>query len=502
MASNTKRIAKNTLFMYIRMFFLMFISLYTSRVLLQQLGVSDFGIYNLVGSLVIMFNSLRGIFASSTQRFLNFEMGRYNFDRLQKIFSMSIQVNFFIACVFVLAAEIFGWWFFKYKINIDPARFFAAQVVFQLTILTSVVSVMTTPYDAVIIANERLNFYAIISILEGVLKLGVIFLLPLLKMDKLILYGFLLFAVQITIRFINSIYCKHHFKESSFKITRDKVLFKEMFSFAGWSFLGNTGYSLINEGLNMALNTFGGPIVNAARGIAYQIRYAVEQFLNSVNKATEPFAVKTYARENFEDFYKVHFFMSKIMYFVYVSISICLYMNSSEILNFWLGIIPEYSIIFVQLILINGVFRSLSIPMGLLFEAANKVKPFHIRNIILNILLFTCGIVALEMGYPFESVFILMAIFSFLQWATIVIQAHYLCEFPTKSYFINVILPLFIHTLLSIVWGVLIFKSLSSFNYGWLLGIFILIIVMTIQWYILVLNGFERNKVNIILHKK
>lgn len=497
-SNNTKRIAKNTMFMYMRMILLMLISLYSSRILLKELGVEDFGVYNLVGSLVIMFNSLRGIFSSSTQRFLNFEMGRNNFDRLQKIFSMSIQVNFFIACVFVIAAEIFGWWFFNYKINIDPSRMFAAQIVFQLTIATSVVSVMTTPFDAIIIANERLNFYAYISILEAILKLCIIFILPIFGVDKLILYGVLLFSVQILIRFINSIYCKVHFKESKFTITRDKSLFKEMFSFAGWSFLGNTGYSLINEGLNMVLNIYGGAVVNAARGLAYQIRYAIEQFLNSVNKAVDPFAVKTFAKEDVDTFYKIHFLMSKILYFVYLAIALSLYLNTENVLNLWLPVIPKYTIIFVQLIIINGLIRSLGHPLNLLFEAANEVKYYHIRNIIVNILLFLTGIAVLEIGFPYESVFVVMVIFSFIQWFTMIIQAKILCDFPLKSYLTRVVIPLIIHTALSIVWGVLVFKAFAFVNYGWLIGILIIAALMCLQFYCIVLNNFERNRVKSI----
>lgn len=236
-ASTGKRLAKNTAFMYGRMIILTLITLYTSRVVLRELGVDDFGIYNVVGSIVAMFSALRGLFATSTQRFMNYEMGKGNRDRLQLVFNTGSLINVILAAVFVVGVEIVGWWFFEYKINVDPSRLVAAKWVFQLSVASAVVSMMTTPYDAVLIAHERMDFYAIMAIVEGLLRLGIVFLLVASPIDKLVFYGLLQLVVSVLVRLINAIYCKKRFPESHYKRCWDRGLFKEMSVFAGWNFL-------------------------------------------------------------------------------------------------------------------------------------------------------------------------------------------------------------------------------------------------------------------------
>lgn len=441
MAGNAKRLAKNTIYMYIRMFVLMIISLYTSRVLLKQLGVEDYGVYNVVGSIVVMFNSLRGIFASSTQRFLNFEMGKGHTERLNTIFNMSVMINLIIAVLFIICVEIVGWWFLNYKINVDPSRLTAAKWVFQFSVLSAVIALLTTPFDAVIIANERMGFYAGMSIFEGVLRLAVIFLLAISPIDKLITYGFLLLCVQLLVRFINAMFCRKNFKESHYKLCWDKTLFKDMASFAGWNFLANTGYTLSNEGVNMLLNVFGGPIVNAARGITYQVRGALEHFLNNVNKATDPHAMKLYAKGEMEGYYRMMFLISKVLFFVYMCMAIPIFYYTEEILQLWLGQIPEYTPIFIKLILIHGIIRSYLPPLNVLFFSANKVKYYQIRSLIFSTLIFVTAWLVLRAGLPYYAPFAVMAIYLFISWIVVLIQAKVLCSFPLSRYFKKVVLP-------------------------------------------------------------
>lgn len=441
MASNAKRLAKNTVYMYIRMFVLMLISLYTSRVLLKQLGVSDYGVYNVVGSIVVMFNSLRGIFSSSTQRFLNFEMGKGNTDRLNIIFNMGILINLIIAVIFVACVEIVGWWFLKYRINIDPSRLVAARWVFQFSVLSAVIALLTTPYDAVIIANERMGFYAGMSIFEGILRLGVIFLLAISPFDKLISYAFLLLCVQILVRFINAVFCKHFFPESHYKVCWDSSLFKDMASFAGWNFMANTGYTLSNEGINMLLNVFGGPIVNAARGITYQVRGALEHFLQNVNKATDPYAMKLFAKGDMDGYYKMMFLISKVLFSVYLCLALPIYFYTDDVLRLWLGQIPEFAPIFIKMILINGIIRSLFPPFNVLFFSANKVKYYQIRSLVISAMTFFSAWIALRNGMPFHIPFMLMAIFMAISLVTVIIQAWLLCDFPFQKYLRIVLMP-------------------------------------------------------------
>ncbi len=493
MTSTSKHLAKNTLYMYMRMIILMSISFYTSRVLLKELGISDYGIYNVVGSIVVMFTSLRGVFSSSTQRYLNFEMGKGNFSRLQKVFSMSVLINVFIALIFILCVECVGIWFLNFKINIDPSRLFAAKVVFQFSVCSAVIALLTTPYDAVIIANERMRFYAGISILEALLKLAIIFLLSFSSVDKLILYSFLLLCVQVIVRFINASYCHKHFPESHYKKLWDKSLFKEMASFAGWNFIGNTGYSLSNEGINMILNVYGGPIVNTARGIAYQIRYALEHFLVNVNKATDPYSMKLYAKESIGKYYLLLYIISKILFSVYLCFAIPLFIYTDNVLKLWLGQIPQYSSIFIKWILIMGIIRSFLPPINVLFYSANKVRPYQIRSLIISLLLILSVWFLLKKGYPFYYAFVAMACFMAVSWITILIQAKKYCNFPVKNYLYSVTLPSLISLSISSVISIGIFKVMIFHSYWFLLPFLLMIIVTCIISYIFSFNSTEKS---------
>lgn len=502
MAGNAKRLAKNTMFMYIRMFVLMFISLYTSRVLLQQLGVSDYGVYNVVGSIVVMFNSMRGIFSSSTQRYLNIEMGRGNTGKLNTIFNMSMMINLIIAIAFIISVEIVGWWFLNYKINIDPSRLLAAKWVFQFSVLSAVIALLTTPYDAVIIANERMGFYAGMSIVEGLLRLGVVFLLIVSPGDKLISYGLLLLFVQIIVRFINATYCKRNFPESHHHRCWDKTLFKDMASFAGWNFLANAGYSISNEGINMLLNVFGGPVVNAARGITYQVRGALEHFLHNVNKATDPHAMKLFAKGEMDGYYRMMFLISKALFYVYMCLAIPIFFYTEEILHFWLGQIPEYAPIFIRLILIHGIFRSYLPPLNVLFYSANKVKFFQIRSLIFSTLIFVTSWIVLRVGFPYYSAFVVMATYLFLSLLVVLIQAKVLCGFPLSSYLKQVTLPSFLVLALGIMVAYVIKIFIVLPNYWFLLSCLLMILVSMFFAYLFGFNKSERKIFLSIVRKR
>lgn len=501
MSGNAKRLAKNTIYMYIRMFILMLISLYSSRVLLNQLGVEDYGVYNVVGSIVVMFNSLRGIFASSTQRFLNFEMGKGNTERLNTIFNMSVMINLIIAVLFIICVEIVGWWFLNYKINVDPSRLVAAKWVFQFSVLSAVIALLTTPFDAVIIANERMGFFAGMSIVEGVLKLAIIFLLVISPIDKLITYGLLLLCVQLFVRFINASFCRKHFKESHYKYFWDKDLFKDMASFAGWNFFANIGYTLSNEGVNMMLNVFGGPIVNAARGITYQVRSALEQFLNNVNKATDPHAMKLYAKGEMEGYYRMMFLISKVLFFVYMCMAIPIFFYTEEILQLWLGQIPEYTPIFIRLILIHGIIRSYLPPLNVLFFSANKVKYYQIRSLFFSALIFVTAWLVLRRGFPYYAPFAVMAIYLFFALVVALIQAKSICGFPLLKYLKSVTVPTVLTLVFCVLSAYVIRCCLKMPSYGFLFSCLIMALVSLCSAYFCGLNKSERRTVFSIIKK-
>ena len=434
--------------MYVRMGVLMLISLYTSRVVLHILGVDDFGIYNLVGSVVALFSSLRGLFSSSTQRFLNFEMGRGNQEKLQTVFNMSVVINAIIAVVFILGVEIVGAWFFANKINIDPSRLVAAKWVFQFSLVSAVISIMTTPFDATIIAHERMDFYAYMSIFEGILKLMIVYLLSIFEYDKLIIYGLLHLAVSIIVIVCNAEYCRRNFPESHFKQCWDKKYFKEMTAFAGWNFFGNSAYSMTQSVLNMELNVFGGAAVNAARGIAYQVQSSVKQCLDNINIVLNPFSIKTYAEGNVGKLYDLIFLSSKILFSVQLCLSCILIFLASEILSIWLVEIPPYTVVFTQLVMVNSLIRSVHSPIDILFKAVGDLKYYQIIEGVVLSLPILFSFILLRNGASFYVVFFIVIFFETLNYLLILLLVRKIAKLPLRVYFRKVLLPMIVCSLI------------------------------------------------------
>lgn len=423
--STSKRLAKNTAFMYARMIFLMGLSFYTSREILRQLGVDDYGIYSVVGSVVAMFSSLRTIFATSTQRFLNYEIGTKS-GKTDLVFSISTIVNLIIGLCFVVIVEVVGLWFLNTSFNADPSRFFAAHWVLHLSVASAFLGVMTTPYDAVIIAHEKMNFYAYMSILEGLLKLLVVVLLIWSPYDKLIYFATLSLVVAVLVRGLNSLYCKRFFPESRFRLLWDKDYFKQMFAFAGWNFFGNTAYSLSQNGLNMILNVFGGPVVNAARGLAYQILGSINQISSNINIVVAPYCVKSHAEGNDEKLFKMTYFSSKMMFLIQSMIVIPFIHLAFWILDLWLVDIPEYTVPFVKLVMVYSLFRSIHGPIDTLFKSFGKLKYYQLCEGIILLLPVFFSYLLLRMDLSFISVFIVLIVTEVINYCAILpLASHY-----------------------------------------------------------------------------
>lgn len=427
--------------MYIRMFVLMVVSFYTSRIVLQQLGVDDFGIYNLVGSIVAMFASLRIIFASSTQRYLNYELGQDNAQNLQLVFNLSIYINLLIGMVFVLAVEALGIWFFRHGINIAADRMEAAFIVFQCATLIAAISILTSIFDAVIIAHERMNFYACIAIVESLMKLGIAYLLSRAPIDKLIFYGLLLTGVSAVIMLINLIYCKWHFAEVKLRLIWDKGYFKQMTQFAGWNFLGNTAYAVTQHGINMVLNVFGGTVVNAARGIAFQVSELTKQFLININTVMTPYSIQAYAGGRMEDFQKAVFISSKILFYVQLMLSIPLVYLTPWLLHLWLGQVPAYSVVFLQLVLCITLVRSVHGPLDTVFKAKGDLKYYQIAEGIILALPLLLGYLVLRAGAPYASVFVCCIAMEIVDLVVMLVLAHRIADFDSRAYTRAILLP-------------------------------------------------------------
>ena len=296
MSHNTnKRIAQNTLFLYFRTLVILLVSLYTSRVVLNVLGIDDYGIYNVVGGIVLMFQFLNVGMIDVSQRFLTYELGKNDGQQLQKVFSTSLIIHLIIIFFLLILAETVGLWFLNHKMNIPTSRIIAANWVFQFSILTFIIKIFSVPYNASIVAHEHMKVYAYVSILEVILQLAIVFLLKGSASDKLILYAILMSFVTLLISIMYTLYCKKYFKECKFRNDIDKQLLHKMLSFAGWSFLGNIGYSLKMQGINILINLFFGPAVNAARGVAYQVNAGIYNIVSNFQIAMKPQITKRYA---------------------------------------------------------------------------------------------------------------------------------------------------------------------------------------------------------------
>ena len=325
---NNKRIAKNTLLLYFRMLFLMAVSLYTSRVVLNALGVEDFGIYNVVGGVVAMFSVLSGSLSTAISRFITYELGKGNKENLNKIFSSAVTIQFGLAGIIILLAETIGIWFLNIKMNIPEVRMEAANWVFQFSILTFAINLISVPYNASIIAHEKMSAFAYISILEAVGKLTIAYLITISPIDKLIFYAILMCAVALVVRLTYGNYCKRHFSECTYHFSWDKLLLKQMFGFAGWNFIGASSAILRDQGGNVVINLFCGPTVNAARGIAFQVNNAVNQFVTNFMTALNPQITKSYASGDKEYMMTLIFQGARLSFYMLFLLSLPILVNT------------------------------------------------------------------------------------------------------------------------------------------------------------------------------
>ena len=403
--SNNKRIAKNTLFLYIRTFIILTIALYTSRVVLRALGVDDYGIYNVVGGFVSMFSLLSGALSNAISRYLTFELGKGDKDRLRKVFSTSITVQIILALSVIILAEVFGTWFLNVKMNIPEDRMFAANCVFQCSLMTFAINLISIPFNACIIAHERMKAFAYISIMDAMLKLGAVFLLFIIGLDRLIVYAVLLTLSALLIRVIYGVFCNRNFEECHYSFSYDKQLVKEMTSLAGWNMLGSSGAILNSHGINLLMNLFFGVSLNAARGIAEQVNAAVTQFVNSFTTAVNPQITKTYARGEKDYLYKLVMSSSKYSFFLMLLLGAPIIAETPVILELWLKIVPDYTVVFVRLTLVISLISTLSTPLYTLALATGNIKHYQIVVGSLSLSCFFITYICYKLGQPVETAY-------------------------------------------------------------------------------------------------
>lgn len=372
------RLAKNTLLLYVRMIITLMIMLYTSRVVLRELGVQDFGIYNVVGGVVVIFTFLNGAMTTATQRFLNFALAKNERIKLQEIFCTSINVHFLVAVIIIIIGELIGLWGIDNLLNIPVQRLSAANWVYQFSLFSISASVITIPYNAAIIAHERMGAFAYISILDSCLKLIVVLSLGIFSEDKLKVYALLIFITTMIIRIVYIWYCNKYFKETNYRFFFDKKLFYEIISFAGWNLLGNVAVIGYSQGINVMLNIFYGPAINASRALAFQVQSAVSSFSSSFQLALNPQITKKYAIGDYNAMHELVYFSSKLSLLLLFALSLPIILETPYILSVWLVNIPEDTDGFVRIILIITIIEGMANPLMVSAQATGKIRNYQL----------------------------------------------------------------------------------------------------------------------------
>lgn len=409
--SNNKRIAKNTILLYFRMLFSMVIALYTSRLIIQRLGVSDYGIFNVVGGFVSMFTILSGALSAAISRFITYELGKGNIEKLRLIFCTGVNIQLLMSLVIIAIGEPVGIWFLNSYMNIPDGRMLAANWVFQFSLLAFVLNIISIPYNAEIIAHEKMSAYAWISILDITLKCFIVYLLAWAPYDRLISYAVLYAAEALLIRILYGTYCQHAFQECKYHFIFDKNIFKSMISFAGWNFLGSSAGILNTQGVNLLINIFFGVTVNAARGIAVQVNSAVNQFVNSFTTAVNPQITKSYAAGNLDYVYKLICYSAKYSSFLLLYIAVPIILEAPTILKLWLGTVPDYAVIFTQLTVFSSFADFvLGNSMVTAIFANGKIRNYQIMVSIIGGMVFPLTWIAYYLGMPPYATYIIYII--------------------------------------------------------------------------------------------
>lgn len=470
-STGNSRIARNTIFLYVRMAFVMIVTLYTSRVILRELGVTDFGIYNVVAGFVSMFSFLNTSFTASIQRFYNYENGQKGSEGFHQVFTTSFYIQLFLAIVILMLLETFGLYYLNNELVIPDDRLPAARYVFQMSSISLFFIIMQVPYSAAVIAKEYMDYYAFVGIVDVLLKLLIVILLPFISSDNLIVYSVALFLISVIDFALYYIYSKNKIKEVKLDSTFNTSLFKSMLTFSGWSILGSWAQVVRNQGLNIIINLFFGPAVNAARGISYQVKTALASFMANIPTAARPQLTESYAQGDIERSKQIMFTISKICFYLIYIIALPIFFDLDYLLHWWLGeTIPDYTLIFSKIIIIITVVETFNWPISMMIYATGKIAQYNIITSILGVLVLPISYLILKVSpnptiVYCASLFISIAVqivsIKCLSLSSSILQSEYykkvimpsllviLCSFFIPFIFSNLLLPSLIRTILN-----------------------------------------------------
>lgn len=451
--------------LYVRMFIMMAISLYTSRVILNALGVEDYGVYNVVGGIVSMFSILSDSLSAAIGRFITFELGKGDAEKLKKVFCTAINVQIILIFIISLLLETIGVWFLNNKMVIPDDRIVAANWVFQMSVITFAINLWSVPYNASIVAHERMSAFAYISIYDAIAKLLISFMVIKNPFDRLIYYGLLVLLVGLTQRFIYAWYCKKHFEECHYVIMYDKQTTKEMFGFAGWNFIGASSAVLRDQGGNMLINLFFGPAVNAARGVAMSVNSAVTGFVSNFMTALKPQITKSYASKDYEYMFKLVFQGARLSYYILLLLALPIIFTTQYLLEIWLGVVPEHATNFVRLVLMFSMSESLAAPLVTVMLATGDIRNYQLIVGGCQLLNLPVSYVFLRLGFPPETILIVAICVSVLCEMARLIMLRGMINLSMRDFLLNVYLNVISVTLVAGIIPYVTLKTLGVSNF-------------------------------------
>lgn len=499
---NTKRIAKNTLMLYFRQILIMLVSLYTVRVVLSVLGAEDYGIYNVVAGVVTMFSFLSGAMATASQRYFSFDIGQGNNEGLKKTFSVTLTIYFFLALIIILLAETIGLWFIHSKLKISSERFFAAKCIYQFAVISFLFTIITTPYMSAIIAHENMNVYAYVSIIEASLKLGIVFILRILPYDKLIVYGFLLLIVAIINTSLYRLYCRMKYEECKFHFLWDKKLFLNMLDFTGWTLFGEFTSIVRNQALTVLFNQFFNPVIVAARTVSLQITNAVNVFSQNFNTSLYPPIIKEYSSGNKDGMFKLLYFGCKMTFFLMWVFALPIILHMNFILSLWLKNVPEWTVLFTQLTLVEVIINSLNRPIATAARAPGKMRMYELVLGTMQVFIFLISWIFFYFGYDAWVSFVVAITISFLMMIVRVFLVKMLVGLSIKNFIIQTIIPVLGMTIISLFFTLIMYKCLPETLLGVLLQIILSVFFTVVSMYYIGMNKEQRLQIKEIIKRK
>lgn len=501
-SQNNKRIAKNSVFMAIRMVFVLVLTFYTTRVILNILGVEDYGVYNVVCGFVSMFAFLNTSMSNGIQRFFNYELGKNGEDGATKVFNTALLIQLILAIVIIVLTESIGIWYLHSKMVIPADRLFAAEWIFQFSILSFLFIIIQVPYTAAVMAHERMDFFAIISVLDAVLKLAIVFAIPLFPGDSLIVYGILFALISVLNFFLYFIYCRRNFKEIKFRRIFEKPLFFSMLGFSGWNIFGAMSGVMKEQGINLVLNLFFGPVVNAARGVASQINGGLQSFVSNITIPVRPQVVQSYARGAYGRTMNLTYSVSKLSCSFLYLCSLPVALEIDYILKIWLGdSIPEHTNTFVIIVILTTFVNNLNAAVSGVVHASGKMMTYQTVCSFIAMMCIPFSYFGLKVGLSPEFALVMVFVWTALSQAAALVILKRIVDYSIKTYLIKVILPLFAVISITFWPSAIIRMYMQEGIVRFIIVCFVSVFITILGIYLIALDKSEKNLVKSMLNK-